>query len=134
MHPVVPASPLFLLNDLVVDVRRVIPPAKVGGRRLGVLSFEAVTRMGQELYAEHPRLHHTRPDAAERLAVLLAAKGRGFNAALFVTPSLGCAPVDVVTRFTTVPLHVMTLLQQRQDSGALDQVAADRKVWKRFAA
>ncbi len=126
--------PLFLLNDLVVDVRKAPTPGKLGGRRLSALSFEAVIRLGQEFYAEHPLLHRTQPQMAERLAALLAAKGKGFNAALFIAPSLECLPAEVVVRFTAVPARVMGVLHQRQDAGGLDVVAADRKVWKRFAA
>lgn len=134
MHPFKPAFPYFLLNDLVVDVGRITLPGRLGGRRLGALAFDSAIRLGQELYAEHPLLHRTRPETAERLATLIACKGQGYNAALFVAPSLGCAPSDVVTRFTSIPLRLMAQLHQRQEAGRLDVVAADREVWKRFAA
>ena len=70
MHPFKPAFPYFLLNDLVVDVGRITLPGRLGGRRLGALAFDSAIRLGQELYAEHPLLHRTRPETAERLATL----------------------------------------------------------------
>lgn len=119
------------MNDAVLelDARRIKLPV-----RFRSLSLPFVIQLGQEIYAQHPRLQHTDPDRAKRLAMLLATREAGLNAALFVAPAEGCPPADVAVRFCNLSIDVMAGLYARQNEGALTAVACDRQVWRRLAA
>jgi len=75
---------LFLLNDVVLRLDGVAMDAQLDGKRMLRLSFPAILRMGQELFAREPLLPHTNPERARRLAALISAKAPMINAALFV--------------------------------------------------
>lgn len=125
---------LFLMNDRVLHLE--------GGDELGIdpQRFKAITpsyaiKLGQELYSEQPMLHREAPERARRLALLLVAKAPEVNAALFVAPSKGCRPDQVITRFASLSVEVMaTLLERDRAEGGLTPVQADREVWRRLAA
>jgi hypothetical protein len=125
---------LFLMNDVVLnlDTGAVSPTAEV--RRFNAVSLNYVIRLGREAYAAAPRLQHTDPEKARRLALLIKAKHPEVNAALFVAPTEFCKPDDVHYRFASLGIDVIAKLQSRQNAGVLDAVAADREVWKRLAA
>lgn len=124
---------LFLMNDRVLQ----LDVARVG---LDPVRFDAITaayavKLGQELFAEQPMLHREAPERARRLALLLSAKAPEVNAALFVAPSVGCRPDQVITRFASLSVEVMASLYARdQKSGGLTPVQADNEVWRRLAA
>ena len=124
----------FLLNDtlLELDERNLVSP--LDARRFQSLSMEFVVQLGRELFAEEPLLPQRAPERARRLAMLLALKQPGLNAALFVAPSHGCRPDQVGARFAQLSIDVLAGLQTRQATGSLDAVAADREVWRRLAA
>lgn len=98
------------------------------------LSFDFIDRLGKELFAEEPMLQGAAPARAMRLAALIIARCPQINAALFVAPKAGCEPAEVQSRFVSVGLEVMGLLYERQQSGTLTNVIADRQVWRRLAA
>lgn len=125
---------LFLLNDVVLNVspQALAPP--LTARRFGALDFDAVRELGQELYADHPQLHHTHPERAERLAMLLLAKSARINGALFVAPYENCPPQEVAVRFVELDFAVLAGLSERQTSGRLTPIYADSQVWRRLAA
>ena len=125
---------LFLLNDVVFDLDQVKLSPRMAATRFSHLSFEAINRMGQELYAEVPLLHLDRPDRARRLATLIVARAPNLNAALFVAPRYGCKPNEVTSRYLSLDPTVMARLTDRQNAGELDTVWTDRQVWKRLAA
>jgi hypothetical protein len=125
---------LFLLNDVVFRLDGVAMDAKLGGRRMSRLAFPEILRMGQELYAREPLLQRTNPERARRLAALICAKAPMINAALFVSPALDCAPNEVTVRFVACEFEVMADLLNLQNSGRLDNIGADRRIWQRLAA
>lgn len=122
------------MNDVLFNIDPQENPAPLEASRLHALSLPFVVKLGQELYAEHPLLQKTHPEMAQRLAILLAAKQPDLNAALFVSPSVGCDPEQVATRFCSLSFDIMAILQTRQMDGSLTAVAADREVWRRLAA
>lgn len=125
---------LFLLNDVVLTIDPQTTVMPVEAARFRALSLSFVVELGQELFAEHPRLPHTHPEKARRLAMLLMSKDPEMNAALFVAPSDDCEPSDVAVRFCALSVDVMAALNARQNEGRLNAVAADREVWRRLAA
>jgi hypothetical protein len=125
---------LFLMNDVVLKIDAQATPLPLEVVRFRELSLSFVVQLGQELYAEYPRLQHTDPEKAKRLAMLLISKAPDINAALFVAPAQSCPSKDVASRFCSVSVEVMALLQSRQNEGALDAVSADREIWRRLAA
>jgi hypothetical protein len=125
---------LFLLNDVVLRLDGVAMDAQLDGRRMQRLSFPAILRMGQELFAREPLVQRTNPDRARRLAALISAKAPTINAALFVSPALDCSPDEVTVRFVACEFEVMAELFMLQRDGDLDAVIADRKIWRRLAA
>ena len=125
---------LFLLNDVVLRLDGVAMDAKLDGQRMTRLSFPAILRMGQELFAREPLLPRTNPERARRLAALISAKAPMINAALFVAPSLDCSPNEVTVRFVACQFEVMAELHTLQRDGDLDAVLADRMIWRRLAA
>jgi hypothetical protein len=125
---------LFLLNDVVLRLDGVAMDAQLDGQRMLRLSFPAILRMGQELFASEPLLHRTNPERARRLCALISAKAPMVNAALFVAPQLDCSPSEVTVRFVACQFEVMADLHNLQRDGDLDAVIADRKIWRRLAA
>jgi hypothetical protein len=125
---------LFLLNDVVLRLDGVAMDAKLEGRRMLSLSFPAILRMGQELFAREPLLQRTNPERARRLGALISAKAPMINAALFVAPALDCSPGEVTVRFVACQFEVMAELHTLHRDGGLDAVTADRKIWRRLAA
>src|SRR4051794_12474914 len=105
---------LFLLNDTVLRLDGVAVDARLSGQRMQKLEFPAILRMGQELFSREPLLHRTNPARAERLAALIATKAPMINAALFVAPSVGCAPAEVTVRFVACQFEVMAELHNLQ--------------------
>ena len=125
---------LFLMNDVVLNLSGVRLSPQMAARRFQSLSFEAVGKLGCELFAENPLLHVHRPERACRLATLIVAKAPRVNAALFVAPRYGCDPDEVMFRVATVSFDIMAALSDRQAEGLLDTVSTDREVWRRLAA
>lgn len=124
----------FLMNEVVLSLDQIGFPRRMTASRFKALSFSAVLRLGQELYAEFPLLHYDRPGRALRLAALLTAKAPAVNGALFLAPRFGCAPSEVTVRLANTSMEVMMELYHRQQDGHLDTVSADRQVWRRLAA
>jgi hypothetical protein len=125
---------LFLLNDTVLRLDGVAKDARLDGRQMRTLNLPEILRMGQELYATEPMLQRTNPQRALRLGALISAKAPMINAALFVAPSLDCAPSEVTVRFVACQFEVMAELYTLQQGGALNAVTADRRIWRRLAA
>jgi hypothetical protein len=125
---------LFLMNDRVLNLGDG-PAREIPAGRFDAISAAYAVKLGQELFAEYPMLHRELPERACRLACLLLAKAPEMNAALFVAPSAGCPPDQVITRFASLPVEVMASLRERDNSeGGLTPVQADREVWRRLAA
>jgi hypothetical protein len=124
----------FLMNDTLfeLDERNLVAP--LDARRFATLSMAFVVKLGQELFAEDPLLCQNAPERAKRLAMLLALKQPGLNAALFVAPARGCPPDQVGVRFAELDLSVLAGLYARQAEGSLNALSADRDVWRRLAA
>jgi hypothetical protein len=125
---------LFLLNDVILslDAAELAPP--LTRDRFAKVSLNYVAKLGQELYAAEPLLHHKDPEKAQRLAALIVAKAPEINAALFIAPSRGCLVDQVQVRYAQLGLEVMGSLLGRQKSGGLSNLEADRQVWRRLAA
>jgi len=125
---------LFLMNDVVLNLSGVRLSPQMAARRFQSLSFEAVGKLGCELFAENPLLHVNRPERACRLATLIIARAPRVNAALFVSPRYGCDAEEVMFRVATIGADTMAGLSTRQAEGLLDTVSTDREVWRRLAA
>ncbi|OYX05912.1 MAG: hypothetical protein B7Z12_02165 [Caulobacter vibrioides] len=125
---------LFLMNDVVLslDPAELTPP--VTRDRFAKLSLSYVGELGKELFSEEPLLHRKDPERAVRLAALIMTKAPEINAALFIAPGRGCRVADVQVRYVQLGVEVMATLMERQNSGALTNVEADRQVWRRLAA
>lgn len=125
---------LFLMNDVVLsfDPAELTPP--VTRDRFAKLSLSYVAELGKELFSEEPLLHRKDVERAERLAALIVSKAPEVNAALFIAPGRGCRVADVQVRYVQLGVEVMATLLERQNSGALTNVEADRQVWRRLAA
>ena len=125
---------LFLLNDVIlsIDSAELTPP--ITSDRFAKVSLNYVGKLGQELYAAEPLLHHKDPEKAQRLAALIIAKAPDINAALFIAPSRSCQPEQVAFRYAALGVEVLGALLERQKSGALTNAEADRQVWRRLAA
>ena len=124
----------FLLNDTLFNVDEGNLVSPLDARRFAALPLSYVIQLGQEMFAEDPLLTRNWPERARRLAMLLAMKHPGVNAALFVAPSRNCRPEQVGARFAELSVDVLASLNARQNAGGLDAVAADREVWRRLAA
>ena len=125
---------LFLMNDRVLQLNT-DAAAGIEPGRFDQISAAYAVKLGQELFSEQPMLHRDAPERARRLALLLRSKAPEVNAALFVAPSVGCRPDQVITRFASLSLDVMANLYARdQASGGLTPVQADNEVWRRLAA
>jgi hypothetical protein len=125
---------LFLMNDVVLNIEGAKHAPKISGRRFKALSFNAVSRLGQELYSDAPLLHSTHQERARRLASLIITKAPAINAALFIAPHRGCAPEEVTMQYCHVDFELMARLVTRQRNGELDTLLTDREVWHRLAA
>lgn len=123
----------FLLNDIVFNLEATASPP-LNTRSLAALSPQALTRLGQDMYAETPLLHRRDVVRATRLALLITAKTPDINAALFVAPAQGCSPEAVAVRYASLSIDAMAVLFDEQKRGALTPTLADRHVWKRLAA
>ena len=108
--------------------------ARLDGGNMRALALPAVIRMGKELFAAQPLLQRRAPERARRLSALICAKAPSINAALFVAPSMACAPKEVTVRFASCQFEVMAQLAGMQKEGGLDAVSADNKLWRRLAA
>jgi hypothetical protein len=125
---------LFLLNDVVLDLREVHLEPKLPRKRLRALTETDVAQMGRELYAEDPLLHDRDRPRAKRLAALIAAKNPGINAARFEAPQFDCDADQVGCSFAKVRSDLIADLHRAQQDGVERRVVADRKVWRRFDA
>lgn len=125
---------LFLLNDVVLslDAAELAPP--ITRDRFAKVSLNYVSKLGQELYAAEPLLHHKDLEKAQRLAALIIAKTPEINAALFIAPSRGCLVDQVQVRYAQLGMEIMGALFERQKAGGLSNLEADRQVWRRLAA
>ncbi len=95
---------MFLMNDVVLNLdSRDRPPLPAA--RFHALTVQAVVRLGSELFAQSPRLQHTDPEKARRLATLILAKAPEVNAALFVAPAEKCPPDQVMNRFANLSIE-----------------------------
>lgn len=122
------------MNDTLfeLDERNCVAP--LDARRFQSLSINFVIQLGQELFSEDPQVQLNAPERARRLAMLLALKQPGLNAALFVAPARGCRADQVGYRFAELSIEVLGGLHAKQEDGSLDSVQADRDVWRRLAA
>jgi len=125
---------LFLMNDRVLQLGDA-DDGEIERGRFDAISPAYAVKLGQELFSEQPMLHREAPERARRLAILLRTKAPELNAALFVAPSVGCRPDQVITRFANLSMDVIVSLYERDRAeGGLTPVQADREVWRRFAA
>jgi hypothetical protein len=125
---------IFLLNDAILSLNNEELAPDVVSRRFAQVAFEYVQQLGQELYAQSPLVHRTNPEQAKKLASLIVAKAPEINAALFVSPGVGCRPEQVSVRFAQLDISLLASLHKQHVIGALDAVTADREVWRRLAA
>ena len=125
---------LFLMNDVVLNLSEVTLSPRAAAWRYRRLTLDFITDLGAELYAEHPLLQTADPERAARLAAMIMAKEPAVNAALFIVPDFNCKPEQVSARLTTISVGMMTQLYDRQQTGKLTNVEADRQVWRRLAA
>jgi hypothetical protein len=125
---------LFLMNDVVLTLDSRSMTLPIEASRFRSLSLPFVIQLGQELFAEQPRLQHTDVEKARRLALLICAKNPEINAALFVAPAETCPAENVISRYCQISFDVMALLLGRQEEGSLDTVSTDSQVWRRLAA
>jgi len=124
----------FLMNDRVLQLDADLA-FDIQSGRFDAISAAYAVKLGQELFAEQPMMHRDAPERARRLALLIQSKAPDVNAALFVAPSVGCRPDQVITRFASLPLEVMAgLLERDRAEGGLTPLQADREVWRRLAA
>lgn len=124
----------FLMNNRLLRLEAEDLAAPMRAAHVQALSFDFINKLGCEMFAEEPLLQETSPARAIRLAALIIARQPQINAALFVAPAAGCDPGQVQSRFVAIGLEVMGLLYERQEAGILDNVFADRQVWRRLAA
>jgi len=125
---------LFLLNDRLLNFRPTDYRQPLDISRFHALSLPYVLKLGQELFAENPLLHHEDLEKAQRLALLIVSKAPDVNAALFVAPAKGCRPDEVTSRLASLSIDVVAALSLRDRHGELNPVTADREVWRRLAA
>lgn len=125
---------LFLMNDVVLNLDAIELAPPISASRFHALSLSFVNKLGSELYSEEPLLQRVRVERAKRLASLILAKAPEINAALFVAPARGCPVEQVQVRYAQIGFEVMGVLYERQQSGALTTLEADRQVWRRLAA
>ncbi len=125
---------LFLLNDVVLTIELEQLTAPAIAQAVGSMTLAQVTALGQEMFAEAPRLQHHAHGAAMRLATLIAAKKPEINAALFSAPSVGCPPQAVTVRFASLGLETIHDFKAYQAKGQLNKVLVDYHVWGKLRA
>ncbi len=125
---------LFLLNDVVLNLSAVALAPPVAARRFERLGMDFIGKLGGELFASEPMLHREAPERASRLAALIVAKRPEINAALFVATAKGCPLDQVSVRYAQISFEIMGALYTRQQEGSLNNLEADRQVWRRLAA
>lgn len=125
---------LFLLNDCVLNLAGVVEDARAEGVPLQTMPVPRVTWLGQKLFAQAPRLPHTHPESARRLASLICAAAPSVNAALFLAPSAGCSPQVVTSRFADVDFEVIARLYSLQKTAPLSAALVHHQVWRQLAA
>ena len=123
----------FLLNDVVLTLELQLLTPPMIARRFSALSLENVQQLGQEIFADEPRLQHRRLERAKRLAALIVSKAPEVNAALFVAPSRGCRFEQVAVRVACLDVGLLGQLHAEQQSGRLTPAVADKLVWTRAA-
>jgi hypothetical protein len=125
---------LFLLNDVIVETGSVMEAPTSVAARLATLDVEAVVELVQESFAKNPNFPHASAEGARRAALMLMLKAPQLNAALFVAPHAGCAPLEVSTRFASVSGAALQQLKDLQDEGKLTAAMANACVWACAAA
>ena len=125
---------LFLLNDVVLNLNAVSLAPPVAARRFQRLDLDFIAGLGRELFANEPLLHRVSLEQAERLAALIVAKQPEINAALFVATAKNCPVEQVSVRYAQISFEIMGALYMRQQEGSLNNLEADRQVWRRLAA
>ena len=125
---------LFLLNDVILTIELEQLTAPAIAQAVRSMSLAQVTALGQEMFAEAPRLQHHANGGGVRLASLITAKKPEINAALFSAPAVGCAPGAVTVRFVTLGLETIHDFKAYQDKGQLSKVLVDYHVWGRLRA
>jgi hypothetical protein len=123
----------FLLNDVVLTLELQVLTPPMLARRFSALTLENVQQLGQEIFAEEPRLQHRRLERAKRLAALIISKAPDVNAALFVAPARGCRFDHVAVRMASLDLALLSRLHNEQQSGRLTPAIADQLVWAQAA-
>ena len=123
----------FLLNDVVLTLELQLLTPPMIARRFSALTLDCVRQLGQEIFAEEPRLQHRRLERAKRLAALIVSKAPEVNAALFVAPSRGCRYDHVAVRLASLDVATLARLHAEQQSGRLTPAIADQLVWARAA-
>jgi len=125
---------LFLLNDVVLSLEAAELTPPLASDQFAKVSLSYVAKLGQELYAAEPLLHHKDLEKSKRLAALIIAKAPDINAALFIAPSRGCLIDQVQVRYAQLGPEIMGALFSQQKAGVLSNTEADRQVWRRLAA
>jgi hypothetical protein len=123
----------FLLNDVVLTLELQLLTPPMIARRFSALTLDCVQQLGQEIFAEEPRLQHRRLERAKRLAALIVSKSPDVNAALFVAPSRGCRFDQVAVRVARLDVPLLAKLHAEQQSGRLTPAVADQLVWAKAA-
>ena len=132
--PVREGAPLyFLMNDVVLTLELQLLTPPMIARRFSALSLENVQQLGQEIFADEPRLQHRRLERAKRLAALIISKAPEVNAALFVAPGRGCRFDRVAVRLASLNVDLLARLHAEQQSGRLTPAIADKLVWTQAA-
>jgi hypothetical protein len=126
---------LFLLNDVIlpIDLQQLTIPEV--SQSVRSMTLAQVTALGQEMFAESPRLqHHAGAAAAMRLTTLITAKNPDINAALFSAPAPGCPPSQVTVRYVTLSLDLIHYFKGQQAKGRLNKTLVDYHVWGKLRA
>ena len=123
----------FLLNDVVLTLELQLLTPPMIARRFSALTLDCVQKLGQEIFAEEPRLQHRRLERAKRLSALIISKAPEVNAALFVAPVRGCRFDHVAVRLASLDVGLLARLHAEQQSGRLTPAVADKLVWAQAA-
>lgn len=119
----------FLMNDVVLTLELQLLTPPMLARRFSSLTLDCVQQLGQEIFADDPRLQHRRLERARRLAALIVSKAPEVNAALFVAPQRGCRFDQVRVRLASLDIDLLARLHGEQQSGRLTPAVADKLVW-----
>ncbi len=122
---------LFLLNDVVLDfeIVKLAQPVVVG--HLARLSFEKVTDLVCEAFAQNPHLLGTAMPEAQKLALMISLKQPQVNAARAMTPGRVCLPSEVSLQFASLGAEVLYQLKGMQDQRRLTVDMINTMVWAR---